>query len=68
MVDSTRLLATPRFHKSGRTDKGPKKPTLPQFVAKLEPTRSPLISAAKAADGLDKYDIETVLSLIQDKN
>ena len=27
MVDSTRRLATPRSHKSGRMDKGPKKPT-----------------------------------------
>ncbi len=42
-------LAMPLFHRSGRTDKGPKKPTLPQFVAKFIPASAPSCSAAKEA-------------------
>jgi len=49
MIGSIKRLPTPRSQKSGRIVKGPKKPTLPQLVAKFEPIISPAASAAKAA-------------------
>jgi len=41
IVRSRSLCATPRSQKSGRIVRGPKKPTLPQSVAKLEPISLP---------------------------
>ena len=42
---------TPRFQYSGSTVSGPKKPKLPQFVAKFEPISFPACSAARTAAG-----------------
>ena len=41
MVAASSFRATPWPQKSGRTVSGPKKPKLPQFAAKLEPTSAP---------------------------
>ncbi len=41
----------PRPQSSGRTESGPKKPTLPQHVVNTEPTSAPSCSAAKAPAG-----------------
>jgi hypothetical protein len=51
MIGSISLLPTPWSHRSGRTVNGPKNPTLPQLVAKFDPTSSPSTIAAKAACG-----------------
>jgi hypothetical protein len=52
IVDLSNCFATPLSQKLGWTVNGPKIPMLPQLAAKLEPTSSPLDSAARAADGL----------------
>src|SRR5918994_819205 len=48
---SFRRAPKPLFQRAGYTVNGPKKPTLPQLVAKLEPTSLPSTSAPKAAFG-----------------
>ena len=47
MVLASSARAIPRSWSSGRTVNGPKKPTLPQLVAKLEPTNFPSSVAPK---------------------
>src|SRR5215204_3964697 len=50
-IGSIKRDPMPLFQRSGSTVNGPKKPTLPQLVAKLEPTSLPSTSAPKAASG-----------------
>src|ERR687897_1027270 len=58
-IGSIKRDPMPLFHKSGCTVNGPKKPTLPQLVAKLEPTSSPSTSAPKAASGAATQRVRT---------
>src|SRR5919112_1349179 len=52
----------PLFQRSGSIVKGPKNPTLPQLVAKLEPTSLPSTSAPKAASGAANQRVRTKLA------
>src|SRR5215204_6709984 len=58
-IGSIKREPMPLFHKSGCTVNGPKKPTLPQLVAKLEPTSLPSTSAPKAAYGAANQRVRT---------
>src|SRR5829696_6683751 len=58
-IGSIKRDPMPLFHESGCTVNGPKKPTLPQLVAKLEPTSSPSTSAPKAASGAATQRVRT---------
>ena len=51
IVGARSCCATPRFQYSGSTVSGPKKPKLPQLVAKLEPISRPACSAATTEAG-----------------
>src|SRR4028119_1557126 len=50
-IGSIKRDPMPLFQWAGSTVSGPKKPTLPQLVAKLEPTSLPSTSAPKDASG-----------------
>src|ERR671920_35038 len=59
-IGSIKRDPMPLFQRSGSTVNGPKKPTLPQLVAKLEPTSSPSTSAPKAASGAATQRVRTI--------
>src|ERR687893_1768223 len=59
-IGSIKRDPIPLFQRSGSTVNGPKKPTLPQLVAKLEPTSSPSTSAPKAASGAATQRVRTI--------
>src|SRR5918995_833787 len=61
-IGSIKRDPIPLFQRSGSTVNGPKKPTLPQLVAKLEPTSSPSTSAPKAASGAATQRVRTKLA------
>src|SRR5918912_183286 len=61
-IGSIKRAPTPLFHKSGCTVNGPKKPKLPQLVAKLEPTSLPSTSAPNAASGPANQRVRTKLA------
>src|ERR671913_320194 len=58
-IGSIKRDPMPLFQRSGSTVNGPKKPTLPQLVAKLEPTSLPSTSAPKAASGAANQRVRT---------
>jgi hypothetical protein len=60
MVASSRRWPMARSQYSGATVSGPKKPTLPQFAAKFDPTRRPPTSAASAAPGAACQRVRTM--------
>src|SRR5512146_159896 len=51
IVGTSKRWATPRSQYAGSTESGPKNATLPQRVAKLEPTSRPSALAASTDDG-----------------
>src|SRR5918997_2736172 len=59
-IGSIKRAPMPLFQRSGSTVNGPKKPTLPQLVAKLEPTSLPSTSAPKAASGAATQRVRTI--------
>src|SRR5918997_6358945 len=61
-IGSIKRDPIPLFQRSGSTVNGPKKPTLPQLVAKLEPTSLPSSSAPKAASGAATQRVRTKLA------
>src|SRR5215204_6561469 len=61
-IGSIKRDPMPLFQRSGSTVNGPKQPTLPQLVAKLEPTSLPSTSAPKAAFGAANQRVRTELA------
>src|SRR5918998_6531853 len=59
-IGSIKRDPIPLLQRSGSTVNGPKKPTLPQLVAKLEPTSLPSTSAPKAASGAANQRVRTI--------